>query len=192
MDKIVKVDIDGVLRNFSQATWDVLQLEYPEKLVGEKPMNTSWGLMDVYPMFEKKELFRLIFGSHLSEEIFYHYAQPYPGAKEFTRKLQKHGYTIILNTHQSKHVQVPTLQWLHRERIKYHGIFMSDHLDKSTIPDGVLIDDKPDNLVEGDIWVRRPYFKHFQWKDEDSVGDITNEETTDFEAIIRILERKYA
>lgn len=156
MTKIIQLDVDGVLRDFTTSTYQTLRKEYPSDTPKEPPYQSTWDIQVSYPKFNKPELYELIFNK-LSEDIFLNNALSFPGAAQFVQSLKKRNYTVIINTHQNYKNTLYTLQWLHREDIHFDGFFATDDLEKNIISQGILIDDKIENVSEGDILVSQPW-----------------------------------
>lgn len=190
-EKIIQIDIDGVLRDFITSSYVTLEKFYPKKVPLEEPIVTEWDFNVYYPLFEKSEFFNLIFHSKLSKYIFRYNALPYDGAKLFLRRLRKHGFTIILNTHQNNNSLKYTLGWLSDNNMSYDGIFSTQMKNKAIIPYGYLVDDMVENLTsDRGILVTQPWNKEKSF-DGLRVNTSSSYKSVDYNEIFQTIQHVY-
>ena len=135
---IIKLDVDGVLRNFVDSFHRTYLKYYPEHKDLIKPVN-GWGLDKAYPIGKAVEQF--MYDEHINE-IFFD-ADIHEGARKFFYDLKEIGFVHIV-TYQPYGKEIPTLRWLDKFALKYDAI--SFVLDKTQIKGDVLIDDALHNL----------------------------------------------
>lgn len=156
MIETINIDIDGVLRYFLQAAHKAIRKQYPDRSPVEINETQERSIEIHYPLIPKKELLDFLFNTH-AEEVFFTHAKPFPGAKLFIQRLQKHyGYKVVLNTHQNSKTFKYTVDWLQKYKIPYDYLIYSRGEDKH-VASGILIDDKFDNCnSETDLLFTRP------------------------------------
>lgn len=176
---IIRIDIDGVLRNFIDSIYFTLKEKHPKKCPEEKPIITSWDFSKEYPKFNRKKLFNLVFNTY-AKEIFYENAKPYADSKSLIYQIRKKfpNLKIILRTHQNKNTVKYTDMWLNKYQIPHDGVFYSDSkINKNLIKNSILIDDKPENIkaIRYGILVTRNWNKsgNFMMRTH-NVNDIIN------------------
>lgn len=138
----IKIDVDGVLRDF---IWQLQQTylkdfpNHPIKWVDE------WNLHKFFVI--GKAIYHYAF-EYRAEEIFTQ-APPYRGQIEaLNRFVDRHGdrMSITIASTQPKHNEEYTRIWLNKHRVPYDTIVFSD--TKSEIPGNIILDDAPHNLDE--------------------------------------------
>jgi 5'(3')-deoxyribonucleotidase len=135
---IIKLDVDGVLRNFVDSFHRTYLKVYPEHADSIK-LITEWSFEKAYPIGAKVKEF--MYDEYLWEIFFG--ADAYDGAKKFFDDLKQIGKVHIV-THQPVGKEIPTLRWLKKFDFRYDAI--SFVLDKTQIAGDVLIDDAIHNL----------------------------------------------
>ena len=136
---IIKLDVDGVLRNFADSFHRMYLKVYPEHADSIKHI-TEWSFEKAYPIGEKVKEF--MYDDYLWE-IFFN-ADAYDGAEKFFDDLKQIGKVHIV-THQPLGKEIPTLQWLYKFDFQYDAISFVH--DKTQIDGDVLIDDALHNLT---------------------------------------------
>lgn len=184
---IVKLDVDGVLRNFTLGVHLALREQFPDRVREEPPLITDWGIERFYPDFEEREFWNLVFRSELTYGLFLT-SPPYEGAREFTRRL-KEKCSIYIVTHQpTVHSGMATLAWLERQDIFYTDVILSRNFPKELLP-GVLVDDKPENLNWGDILVTQPWNVRYDWDGpRANAGSPPN--VVNFDDLLRVIDER--
>lgn len=135
---IIKLDVDGILRNFDDSFRRVYLKAYPEHADLIKPI-TEWSFEKAYPIGDKVKEF--MYDEYLWE-IFYD-ADAYDGAKKFFDDLKQIGKVHIV-TYQPVRKEIPTLKWLALYDFQYDAISFIH--DKTQIDGDVFIDDAIHNL----------------------------------------------
>jgi len=160
---IVKIDVDGVLRNFTESVHNVFVQEKFVPPDMKMPNVRTWGFHKYYKKYlDKEKFYYIVFDSGYSKGIF-QTANMYKGAFGFMTALRTLKYTIVISTHNNTSNSASTLIWLGNHNIRYDYYVSSDGLDKNLIlPDNVLIDDKFDNVRPTDILFTRPWNKRYE------------------------------
>ncbi|MFA5395940.1 MAG: hypothetical protein WC346_08045 [Methanogenium sp.] len=135
----IKLDLDGVVRDFVGSFHRTYLKVYPQHKDLIKPIN-GWGLEKSYPIGDK--IYQFMYEDYVREVFFG--ADAYPGAVEFAKSLKKLGI-IHITTSQPPGTEMPTLQWLKKYNIQYDAISFIH--DKTVIRGTFLIDDALHNLV---------------------------------------------
>lgn len=154
---IVAIDVDGVLRNFTDKLIEVYQRENPSHTV--KPI-TAWDLSMFFHI--GNDIWDFAFSKH-AKEIFED-AHAYPGASSFTKHLIIMGHKIIIVTTQPRGNEVHTINWLIKNDIQYDSIAFTK--DKHIIDADIFLDDSPDNIRKlreygkFAVVMRRPWNEH--------------------------------
>lgn len=139
MQKIIKVDVDGVLRNLLPKMCELYNDYYNENVTPEDIKN--FDLKDSFNKCEDPiEWFFQKNGSYvyLNSTLFFN-------AKEAMDILHKKGYYIIIVSNQPTHKQIEnTLEWLKENEIYYDSICFTEK--KHLILGDIIVDDNIDNL----------------------------------------------
>jgi 5'(3')-deoxyribonucleotidase len=135
----IKLDIDGVIRDFLGSFHRIYLKVYPQHKDLIKPVSV-WGLEEAYPI--GKDVYKFMYEDYL-DEVFLE-ADIYDGAIEFVKELKKIG-KIHITTFQPVGKEIPTLQWLKKYDIQYDAVSFIN--DKTQIRGTVLIDDGLHNLI---------------------------------------------
>ncbi len=136
---LIKLDIDGVIRDFVSSFHRTYLKVYPQHKDLIKPI-TGWGLEKCYPIGDK--IYQFMYEDY-PREIFFG-ADIYKGALEFVKELNKIGNVHIV-TSQPIGTELYTLQWLKNHDIKYDALSFIHN--KTLIRGTFLIDDALHNLV---------------------------------------------
>lgn len=157
---IIKLDVDGVLRNFKSRSYEVLKYFYPNKTPSKEPVVDEWELSEFYPKFDKRELYNLIFSKHA--KLIYSSADCYKNSRNFCNLLYNK-YAVIIRTHQNSKCAPVTYHWLVNKGFNFDGFFVTDGSDKKDYLDGLLVDDKVDNIKDKNkgILINRNWNKSF-------------------------------
>lgn len=162
---IVKVDVDGVLRDFLGACLELYNREMPNMPMKREDCTAY----DITVLFSKLNLkhpeMNILdwFLNYHSYDIFQK-AKCMFGAREALQRLIDDGHKVIISTHQKLTAnKVHTLYFLDRFEIPYHDIFFSK--EKSLVCGDFLIDDNPamlreSGMVSTPLLVDAPYNQH--------------------------------
>lgn len=145
---IIRIDIDGVIRDFMGSVYTTLKAIDEKKVPNKEPIIYQWDFSSAYPDIPKDKLLKLVFKSKV-KEIYYSNAKPYEMGINLLNAIRKEfpSSKIILRTHQSKESTTWTDRWLNKYNIPYDGVFYSRRdIDKNLIPNTVLIDDNWNNI----------------------------------------------
>jgi 5'(3')-deoxyribonucleotidase len=159
--KIIKIDVDGVLRDMLSTMCNLYNIEYKDNIQPSDVKN-----YDVDISFPKcKEVdgmsAKYFFFSEKGFELA-RYSSIVPKAKEAMDILHNLGYYIVIVSYQDGcYNQKNTLYWLDEHNIYYDSICFTD--DKSIIKGDIMVDDCIDFLKQCDnneeelICVKAPY-----------------------------------
>ena len=145
----VCVDIDGVLRDFSNKLQEVFLREHPEYVKKDIKPITSWNFADIYPKSEEY-MHQFTFEDHAKE--IYTEAPSIKNAlydfKALKRWCKSQNHRLILLTSQPRtKLQLYTLQWLMKNGFKNKEICVVRE-DKTIINGDILLDDGVHNLTD--------------------------------------------
>lgn len=137
--KVIHVDVDGVLRNIHQELYDKFISVYPkEREVLLEPKNwTFWEIWKYFDMSERE--FKKLWFDKWAHDIYLN-APEMPMARLGLRKLKASGYHVCIVTAQPNFLtKTLTLEWLRRHNMPYDSILFT--LDKTIMsPDAVIED----------------------------------------------------
>lgn len=160
--KPIKIDIDGILRDFVGSVYNVLKQVVPNVVPEKEPFIDNWDIHKFYPDIPEQEFYRLVFNTYANE--IFSLAKPYPEMLEFMTSIRGMGYTIFLFTQQSAKTAKPTISWVEKHRVPFDYFIFTETQSKNILS-GSLIDDKPDNITsKSDIILTRPWNEYFEWK----------------------------
>lgn len=158
---IIKVDIDGVLRDLVSAICDVYNNTFDQDV---KPSDvTDYSINEFFPLI--KEKFNILptdfFFINKGEAVFKNLALPFPKVKKDMQRLIDEGHQIVICSWQFTHRnRVATLEWLERWKIPFSDICFTKN--KWLVGGDVIIDDNPaflsdpmENAIK--IIVTQPY-----------------------------------
>lgn len=162
---IIKIDIDGVIRNTFQGMLDVYNREFDDyKKLADI---TSYDTDKSFPRIQKelgipgnKFFFELN-----GKEVFS--SEPLPGAIEAINRLHDAGHEISICSHQPKVVgRETTIDFLDGQQVKYDSLHFTQN--KWQVYGDVIIDDNPDFLHHAretafPIGIRYPFNKDITW-----------------------------
>jgi 5'(3')-deoxyribonucleotidase len=142
--KIIKVDIDGVLRDMLSTMCSIYNESYDENIrpcdVNEYDVDKTFTKCNDISGMSAKKFFFYEFSYHLClhSEIIYK-------AKEAMDMLYDLGYYILIVSYQKDYNSKQyTLEWLHMYDIYYDSICFTDR--KDLIYGDIVIDDNPEFL----------------------------------------------
>ena len=143
--KIVKIDIDGVIRDMISAMCTIYNRDFNEHV---QPSDVKVYDVDVqFPriMRERNMSASEYFFKRNCKHITYDIALPYNGVRQAIQKLQQHGYhVVIVSWQESYEAKQHTLHFLHKFHIPYDDICFTR--DKYMIHSDYIIDDNPEFL----------------------------------------------
>jgi len=147
---VIKIDVDGVIRDLLRAMCEVFNDEFDKHVypcdikeynVNEEPDFRI--IKDKYPSITPHEYF---FREH-SRKVFLDDVYPLFGAKQAIDKLRENGHKVVIVTNQiGIKNKVYTLEFLNKNNIKYDDICFT--ADKWSINGDYLIDDNPEFLED--------------------------------------------
>lgn len=147
---VIKIDIDGVIRDLLRAMCEVFNNEFDEHVqpcdikeynVNEEPHFRK--IKDKYPLMTPHEYFF----REYRNEVFLHYAIPFFGAKQAIDKLRENGHKVVIVTKQiGISNKINALKFLDKNGINYDDICFT--ADKWSIDGDYLIDDNPEFLED--------------------------------------------
>lgn len=153
---IVAVDVDGVLRRFTDRLVEVYLEDFPDHDV--KPI-TTWWFETSFPI--GKEIYKYYKAN--AHRIFPH-AKPYEGAKEFVESLRNLGYKVVIATTQPSGSEIFTFDWVRKNIGEVDGIFFGDQ--KWFVDFDILIDDAPHNIEQAQKHGKFAIFFTQEWNKE--------------------------
>ena len=142
--KIIKIDVDGVIRDMLGA---LCKLYYHFDPYVEREDITHYAVSVSFPEIRRQIGIEAhdYFFKHHSEDVNFNMAVPLNGAKEAIEKLHEFGYKIVIVTKQkSTTSKMSTLDFLRHYRIYYDDICFTG--DKWLVESDFMIDDNPEFL----------------------------------------------
>ena len=141
-DVLIKLDIDGVLRNFDKAVNDFFHIDHPE-LSNIYPAK-YWSMTENYPTYPDINNYFKIVRAH----DIYTQAELFPGAAEFFTRVVNTFENVWLVTTQFEHTMYPTVLWCNKNLPGINNVPMVFSHDKGLIGKDkfkhrILIDDAP-------------------------------------------------
>lgn len=147
MCKIVKIDVDGVIRDIISAMCKIYNEKFDGNLCAEDindyDVNTNF-----HSIIEKtgRKPTEYFFIDH-ADKIFETVSKPFVGVKEAIDKLRKNGHKVVIVTWQFSLKNIKhTLDFLDVYDIKYDDICFTR--DKWMIKGDYLIDDNPEFITD--------------------------------------------
>ena len=142
---IIKVDIDGVLRNMNAMLVHLYNQKFKTNLTVEDiidyDVSKSFPLFEIETQFTATEYF---FKVRSTDTLFM--SKPYEGVREAMQKLKDNGHKIVIATWQfSLKNKQCTLEWLKEYQIPYDDICFTK--DKWMIQGDIIIDDNPEFIL---------------------------------------------
>lgn len=161
---IIKIDMDGVIRNIIPTILKIYNSEFSENL--KESDITAYDVNTSFPKFmiEKGKLASEVFFVDNAKEIFLN-SSLFIGAKEAIDLLHQEGHKIIICTWQMTYeTKQYTLEFLEKNKIYYDDICFTK--DKELIKSDFIIDDNIEFLEKDfskrKICISAPYNK--KWK----------------------------
>lgn len=159
--KIIKIDVDGVLRDMLSVMCGIYNAVYNDNI---QPCDVkNYNVEISFPKCKEVDGIsaKYFFFNEYAYEI-YNYAKVLPKAKEAIDILHNLGYYIIIVTCQENYLNKHnTLVWLDNNNIYYDSICFTD--DKSIVKGDIMVDDFIDNLKQCEnngeelICIKAPY-----------------------------------
>ena len=142
---IIKVDIDGVLRNMNDMLLHLYNQKFKTNLTVEDL--TDYDVSKSFPLFEMRGKTTAIdFFFHKNAEKVFYLSEPYEGVEDAMQKLKDNGHKIVIVTWQFSNINKKlTLDWLDALSIPYDDICFTK--DKWMIQGDILIDDNPEFIL---------------------------------------------
>ena len=144
----IGVDVDGVIRDFSQDLFRVIQRDYSEWLIHTDSdsfvsIEENWDLDKSFHATDEeiKQLYRIDAG----EEILAH-GTPYQDNVDYLRKeikKQEHDFVCVTSQHPS--CSHHTLTWLGNSELNFETVYFRRGEKKWMVECDFLIDDSPTN-----------------------------------------------
>ena len=168
MSKIVKVDVDGVIRDMIGGMCQIYQWQFKEHISPESI--TDYDINKSFPKV-KEQLnctpWQFFFEDH-ADGVFRCISKPFDGVKQALDLLHKKGYKVVIVTWQfNKQNKEFTLDFFDRHHLYYDDICFTQ--DKWMVHGDYLIDDNPEFILnESDhskkIMVDTPYNRYIDDK----------------------------
>ena len=143
---VIKIDIDGVLRNILKPMCELYNDEFCTDI---KPKDVNrYNVNEMFPLV--KEVFGISAVEYFFERHSYSVfrcAPRYEGVTKAINKLRKLGHKIVIVSFQkSLENKIDTLNWLKSNKIYYDDICFTSN--KNIVNGDVMIDDNPDFLYQ--------------------------------------------
>lgn len=156
MKKILKIDIDGVIRNISPGVLHIYNTKYNKsnKIYTVNDI-TAFHYTECFPDFPKDMNYEDFFTDN-REEIFGK-AKPFPFAIQGLKAL-KEKYEIVLVTAQFPGAIETTKKWLKEYDVPYDRVVYT--FNKNEVDGWILLDDRIENLEEStsiSVCMSRPW-----------------------------------
>lgn len=166
---IIKVDVDGVLRNLVQGICSVYNDVFFENVSPEDI--TDYDIDLSFPLVEKvlKKKPRHFFFNERAEDVFRYRSTALDNVKEALELLLEAGHQVVICSWQFSHTnRVATLEWLNDWDIPFSDICFTK--DKWLINGDYIIDDNPEFLSDSrekanKLLVSQPYNMKFSAPD---------------------------
>lgn len=144
MGNIVKVDVDGVIRDMLGA---LCKLYFAFDPNIDRNDVTDYSVNNSFPLIREDvgvDAHDYFFKYHV-EDVNFNMAVPFPGAKTALEKLRNAGYKVVIVTKQNSYLsKLNTLKFLTHYRIPYDDISFTG--DKWLVKSDFMIDDNPEFL----------------------------------------------
>jgi 5'(3')-deoxyribonucleotidase len=135
------IDLDGVVADFNRGWILAYNDRFGTELAPE--MVTSWDSPLDLTHFADMTAFWGWARDHGGSTVFRH-LEPYPGAVEALRGLNRDGHDIVVLTAKPDWAVHDTLEWMADNRIPTREIHFTEH--KHRVPCDVYLDDAPDQV----------------------------------------------
>ena len=160
---IIKIDIDGVLRNILKTICEIYNNEFYDNIKPEE--------VNLYKVDEMFPLIKETYGISAAEFFFekhgftiFRTSPMYNGVNKAINKLRKLGHKIVIVSFQKTiENKIDTLQWLKSHKIYYDDICFTSN--KDIVKGDIMVDDNPEFLyqISGDcqtVLIDMPYNKN--------------------------------
>jgi 5'(3')-deoxyribonucleotidase len=140
----IVVDLDGVCYEFDKTARYMMRT-----YLGLPDLDTEAQYWDDLKDRVPQSAWRWLWNEGVELGLF-RYGHMVQGTRLGLNKLVEEGHEIVFATHRPKHAVQDTVDWLslYMKDIPYTGLhFMSNGEEKHTIHADVLVDDKPENVV---------------------------------------------
>lgn len=157
---LIKIDIDGVLRNILEPMCKLYNDEFGTEITPDE--------VDRYRVDEMFPLIKEVYNKSAVEFFFdtnsffvFRMAPKYKGVSKAINKLRKLGHKIVIVSYQrTLYNKIDTLLWLMTNKINYDDICFTS--DKDIVKGDVMVDDNPEFLyqITGDcqtVLIDMPY-----------------------------------
>lgn len=168
---IIKIDMDGVIRNIIPTMLKIYNSEFNENL--KETDITVYNVNTSFPKFisEKGKLATDVFFVDNDKEIFLN-SNAFIGSKEAIDMLHRAGHKIIICTWQITYeAKQYTLEFLENNKIYYDDICFTK--DKQLIKSDIIIDDNIEflerDLSDNKICISAAYNREWEGKKYDSL-----------------------
>lgn len=146
MAAIIKIDVDGVIRDIFTPMLEIYNSNFNTNLVLEDIFD-----YDVEKVFTKVKEFYSVSAADWFFDVngrsLFLYSNPYEGVAKAINKLRENGHKVVIVTWQpSLENKVNTLKFLEKNNIQYDDICFTR--DKWMIESDYLIDDNPEFLLD--------------------------------------------
>lgn len=160
---IIKIDVDGVIRNINETMCKLYNQLFNEKITVEDIFD--YNVEKVFNRIKEKIGMTAVdyFFSWEAKEVFLH-SEPYAGVREAIQKLRDAGHKVVIVTWQfNLQNKYYTLMFFEKNKIPYDDICFTR--DKWMIQGDWLIDDNPEFITDEreksrKIMIRMPYNKN--------------------------------
>lgn len=156
---VIKLDIDGVLRNMEDVMAELYNNMYGTTMTGDDIVDYDVDIS--FPRLRQDgiDAFRFFFIDHAIETMTA--ARQYKGAWEAVNKLREMGNVIKIVSYQpSLDAKLRTLSWLELNSIKYDQIIFTNNPDKTGVDCDMIIDDCPKYLLAEPAHVKKICINH--------------------------------
>lgn len=160
---VIKIDVDGVIRNINEKMCEIYNQLFNEKITVEDIFD--YNVEKVFNRIKEKIGMTAVdyFFSWEAKEVFLH-SEPYAGVREAIQKLRDAGHKVVIVTWQfNLQNKYYTLMFFEKNKIPYDDICFTR--DKWMIQGDWLIDDNPEFITDErdksrKIMINMPYNKN--------------------------------
>lgn len=142
---VVAVDLDGVLYEWDRTAQYMLRTYRGQAQLHQPSESWDWIMENV----AKKE-WKWLWNEGVTKGLF-RYGHMVTGARVGLEDLVAEGYKLTIVTHRPSRAVMDTVDWvsLYLKGIPLHGLhILSNGESKTVVEADILIDDKPENLIE--------------------------------------------
>lgn len=143
---VIKIDIDGVLRNILETMCDLYNHEFSTNI---KPNDVNrYKVDEAFPLI--KEVFDISAVEYFFEIkgfIVFRNSPKYEGVSKAINKLKRLGHNIVIVSFQrTLQNKIDTLNWLKSNNIYYDDICFTSN--KDIVKGDIMVDDNPEFLYQ--------------------------------------------